>query len=153
MIYLASDPCTTWHEPVVITKYCWVDQDSDDAFHVRRIVEKLATWKRIFTESAPMLQVKSGAFTHFECGNAACFSVRNWRILHTKMKGRRRCSTADNFRGHRYSSVLENQMQIWWTNFGVWLRIDCFQASTTFLQQLGCTALHPNTMRGAQGRI
>ena len=29
------------------------------------------------------------------------------------------------------------------------LRTDCFQASTTFLEQFGCTALHPNTIRGA----
>ena len=66
------------------------------------------------------IQVESGAFTHFECGDAACFPVRNWRILHTQMKGRCWCSITVNFRGDRFSSVLENQMQIWSTNFGVW---------------------------------
>ena len=66
------------------------------------------------------VQVESGAFTHFECGDAACFPVRNWRILHTQMKGQCWCSITVNFRGDRFSSVLENQMQIWSTNFGVW---------------------------------
>ena len=33
-----------------------------------------------------LLQVESGAFTHFGCGDAACFPVHNWRILYTQMK-------------------------------------------------------------------
>ena len=67
-----------------------------------------------------VIQVESGAFTHFERGDPACFPVSNWRILHTKVKGRCWCSITVNFRGGRFSSVLENQMQIWSTNFGVW---------------------------------
>ena len=66
------------------------------------------------------IQIESGAFAHFECGDAACFPVGNRRILHTQMKGRCGCSINVNFRGDRFSSVLENQMQIWSTNFGVW---------------------------------
>ena len=83
------------------------------------------SWLRIKSSRATCallfrIQVESGAFTHFECGDAACFPVRNWRILHTQMKGRCWCSITVNFRGDRFSSVLENQMQIWSTNFGVW---------------------------------
>ena len=66
------------------------------------------------------VKVESGAFTHFECGEAACFPVRNWRILRTQMKGRCWCFITISFHGDRFSSVLENQMQIWSTNFGVW---------------------------------
>ena len=65
------------------------------------------------------IQVESGALTHFECGDAAFFPVRNWRILHTQMKHRCWCSILFNFRGDQFSSVSENQMQIWSTNFGV----------------------------------
>ena len=65
------------------------------------------------------LQVESSAFTHFECGDAAWFPVRNWKILHTQMKGWCWCAVTVNFRGDRFSSVLENQVQIWSTNFGV----------------------------------
>ena len=67
-----------------------------------------------------VLQIESDAFTRFGCGDAACFPVCNWRMLHTQMKGRCWCSTTVNFRGDRFSTVLENQMQIWWRNFGVW---------------------------------
>ena len=59
-------------------------------------------------------------FLHFGCGDAACFPVHNWRILYTQMKAQRIRYTASNFRGDRFSSVLENQMQIYSTNFGVW---------------------------------
>ena len=81
----------------------------------------MPSWLQLPIRSQISIQVESGAFTHLECDDAACFPVRNWRILHTEMKGRCWCSTTANFRGDRFSSVLENQMQIWWTNFGVWL--------------------------------
>ena len=85
----------------------------------------VARWHRqLYNGMAPYrtrtVQVESGAFTHFECGDAACFPVRKWRILHTQMKGPCWCSITVNFRGDRFNSVLENQMQIWSTNFGVW---------------------------------
>ena len=32
------------------------------------------------------VQVKSGAFTHFGCDDAACFPVHNCRMLYTQMK-------------------------------------------------------------------
>ena len=66
------------------------------------------------------VQVESGAFTHFECGDAVCFPLRNWRILHTQMKDRCWWSITVSFLADHFSTVLQNEMQIWWTNFGVW---------------------------------
>ena len=42
----------------------------------------------------------------------------------------------------RYAATFSN-------NGPCLLCTDSFQASTTFLEQLSCTALHPNTIRGA----
>ena len=34
-------------------------------------------WNHDEMESETAIQVESGAFTHFECGDAACFPVHN----------------------------------------------------------------------------
>ena len=65
------------------------------------------------------IQVESGAFTHFGCGDTACFPVHNWRILHTQMKAQCIRYTATDFHVDRFSRVFENQLQSWWTDFGL----------------------------------
>ena len=65
-----------------------------------------------------LLQVESGAFTHFGCGDAACFPVHNWRILYTQMKTQCIRYIATDFHEDRFSSIFENRLQSWSTDFG-----------------------------------
>ena len=76
---------------------------------------------RSTTSAAPSargehIQVESGALTHFGCGDAACFPVHN--ILYTQMKAQCLRYVATDFHVDRFSSVFENQLQSWSTDFG-----------------------------------
>ena len=48
----------------------------------------------------------------------ACFPVHNWRILYIQMKAQCIRYTATDFHVDRFSSVFENQLQSWSTDFG-----------------------------------
>ena len=72
------------------------------------------------------IQFEWGAFTHFGCGDAACFPVDNWRILYAQMKAQYIRYILTDFHVNRFSSVFENQLQKLFDGF--WILATLFAA-------------------------